>query len=106
MPKWIRALTLALAITSVTAMTMPVADAQAPKKDEKKDEKKEPPKKEAKLGTFEVYKAKDGFRFRIKNAEEKTIAISTRAHETKEEVIADLDLIKDILTKTKVVEAK
>ena len=46
--------------------------------------------------------AKDGWRFRIKNAEGKSIAISTTGHDKKEDVMKLLDTVKATLTKGKV----
>ena len=63
-------------------------------------------KKEAKKdgGVAEVYKGKDGWRFRIKGADGKSLATSTRGYGDKEDAIKALETIKDVLTNTKPVE--
>ena len=63
MRKWIGFATLLAGLAVLTVPAMPPADAQD-KKEAKKDGKKGEAKKEA-IGTIEIYKAKDGFRFRI-----------------------------------------
>ena len=71
MRKWIGFATLIAGLAVLTVPTMPLADAQdkkADKKDAKKGEAKKA-EKEAATGSIEIYKAKDGFRFRIKDAE-------------------------------------
>lgn len=90
---------------------LPVAPAQVKKDDKKtdpKDVKKDDKKTDAKdgIGVAEVYMAKDGWRFRIKNAEGKSIAIGTVGFEKKDEAMKALDAIKATLTKGKVVEIK
>ena len=51
-------------------------------------------KKEVAVGTVEIFKGKDGYRFRIKNVDGKTIGMSQRGHDSKDEVVKDLDEIK------------
>lgn len=98
---------------------LPYADAQekkeapkkeAPKKEAPKKEapKKEAPKKEAPskeesmdLGTIEVYKAKDGFRFRIKDTDGKVAAMPVKGVETEAEALKALEAIKATLNKVK-----
>ncbi|HKB02531.1 MAG TPA: hypothetical protein VKD90_09950 [Gemmataceae bacterium] len=58
-------------------------------------------KKEAAVGSVEIYKAKDGFRFRIKDPEGKVIAMPPRARENQEDVAKDLEDIKATLNKAK-----
>ncbi len=58
------------------------------------------------VGTIEVYKAKDGWRIRVKNAEGKSVAIGTVGHEKKEEAMKDVDFLKATFGKGKVVEVK
>lgn len=86
----------------------PVAPAQVKDKD-KKDDKKDVKKSDAKdeeIGVTEVYMAKDGWRFRVKNAEGKSIAIGTVGFDKKEEAMKTVELLKATLTKGKVVEIK
>jgi hypothetical protein len=63
-------------------------------------------KKDAALGTVEIYKAKDGYRFRIKDADNHVMAMPPRARETKEEVAKDLEEIKATLNKAKPTDVK
>jgi uncharacterized protein YegP (UPF0339 family) len=67
-----------------------------------KSETKAQPKAEA--GVVEVYQAKDGWRFRIKNAEGKSVAIGTVGFEKKEDCLKVLELVKTTLATTKIVE--
>ena len=80
------------------------ADAQV--KDPKRKMVKGKGAKEPAPGTVEVYKAKDGFRFRIRDAGGRTIAISVRSQDTAEEVEDDLDAIKASLNSGKRLTAK
>ena len=79
----------------------PAADA---KKDDKKDEKKDE-KMADKAGTIEVYKGKDGFRFRVKGPDGKTLAISARASSTKEDALKVIDELKETLASAKPTDA-
>jgi uncharacterized protein YegP (UPF0339 family) len=106
MTKFARTLALitALAVGCMAVSPAPLALAQ---KDTKKDDKKKDDKKaEKKVGTVEIYKARDGFRFRIKSEEGKTIAMSTSGSDTKEEVVKILDEIKDTMNGAKPMEVK
>jgi len=77
---------------------------QAQKDDKKKDDKK---KDEKKVGTIEVYKAKDGgYRFRVKNADGKNMAISAVSADTKDEALKQLEDIKDTLNAAKPMDVK
>ncbi|MFM8272089.1 MAG: hypothetical protein ACKODX_07100 [Gemmata sp.] len=62
--------------------------------------------KKEEVGTVEVYKAKDGWRFRVKNAEGKSVAIGTVGYEKKEEAMKELEFLKATFAKGKVVEIK
>jgi uncharacterized protein YegP (UPF0339 family) len=73
----------------------------APAQDKAKKEVKAAPDQP---GHAEVYMAKDGWRFRIKNPEGKSIAIGTIGFEKKEDCLKALDVVKGALTKGKVVE--
>jgi uncharacterized protein YegP (UPF0339 family) len=52
-----------------------------------------------KIGTIEVYKAKDGWRFRVKNNEGKSVAIGTVGYDTKEEAVKIVDFVKNTFAK-------
>ena len=54
------------------------------------------------VGVTEVYKAKDGWRFRIKNGSGKSVAIGTVGFETKEDAEKMVDYVKTTLDKGKV----
>ena len=58
------------------------------------------------VGTIEVYKAKDGWRFRVKNAEDKSVAIGTVGYDKKEDCLKAVDFIKTTMAKAKVTEIK
>lgn len=88
--KFARAAALLAAALAVSAVAFATAD-------DKKD-----PKKDA--GVAEVYKGKDGWRFRIKGTDGKSIATSPKGYGDKEDALKMLDTIKDILTNTKPVE--
>jgi hypothetical protein len=90
-------LTVSLAVVGGAVVSTPV-DAQ----DKAKAKKKDP----AAVGTIEVYKAKDGFRYRVKDKDGKVVAMPPRARETAAEVNKDLEEIKTILDKAKPVEVK
>jgi hypothetical protein len=89
---------LVVSIAVVGASVDSQVDAQ-----EKKSKKE---KKEAAVGSVEIYKAKDGYRFRIKDPDNKVIAMPPRARETKEEVAKDLEDIKATLNKAKPADVK
>jgi uncharacterized protein YegP (UPF0339 family) len=80
-----------------------IAPAQVKDKDklDKKD-KKDTKTKPDEVGVTEVFKAKDGWRYRVKDAEGKSIAIGTVYYETKEEALKIVDLVKTTLTKGKI----
>ena len=94
-------LALVVGLAVVGAPVDSTLDAQDKTKTKLKDKDKKDAKEADAGGTVEVYKAKDGYRFRIKNTEGKSIAISTRGHESKDDAIKDLDTVKSILTKSK-----
>ncbi len=58
------------------------------------------------VGTIEVYKAKDGWRFRVKNAEDKSVAIGTVGYDKKEDCLKAVEFIKTTMAKAKVTEIK
>jgi hypothetical protein len=86
----------------LVATDLAVAPAQTK---DKKDDKKADAKADE-IGVTEVYMAKDGWRFRIKNPEGKSIAIGTTGHDKKEEALHIVEQVKLTLTKGKVVEIK
>lgn len=96
MGKLFRAIVLVAGIGTLMSAggLVTVAPAQDKKKD-KKDAKDE-------VGVTEVYKAKDGWRFRIKNAEGKSVAIGTSGQDTKEDALKIVDFVKTTLAKGKV----
>lgn len=101
----LRSFALFVAITGIITVTgLSVAPAQVKDKDKKDDKTKVEAK--AEVGTTEVYMAKDGWRFRIKSAAGKTLAIGTVGFEKKEDAMKALDVIKATLTNGKVVEEK
>jgi len=78
-----------------------VKDKEKDKKDEKKDDKgKVAPKEE--LGGVEVYMAKDGWRYKVTNAEGKAIAIGTVGYDKKEDALKIVEQVKLTLAKAKV----
>jgi uncharacterized protein YegP (UPF0339 family) len=70
-----------------------------------KDKKKESPPA-AKTGTIEVYKAKDGYRFRIKDLDGKTVAMPTKGYDEKDDCLHALEFIKTTLNNAKPTEVK
>ena len=58
------------------------------------------------VGTVEVFKGKDGWRFRVKNAEGKSIAGGYVPHEKKEDCLKEVEFLKTTFAKGKVVEIK
>jgi len=100
MSKLLRATMLFAAIGAVMYAGGFTTIAPAQVKDKDKDKTKTKAMEE--VGVTEVYKAKDGWRFRIKNAEGKSVAIGTVGHDTKEEAIAVVDFVKTTLAKGKV----
>ncbi|MBA4188195.1 MAG: hypothetical protein C0467_09285 [Planctomycetaceae bacterium] len=107
MGKCFRSLALVGIVAGLMTVTgLSVAPAQVKEKDkEKKDDKKVEAKGDD-IGVTEVYKAKDGWRFRIKGPEGKSIAIGTVPFEKKEDAAKAVETLKTILTKGKVVEIK
>jgi uncharacterized protein YegP (UPF0339 family) len=102
----LHAIVLAAAMAGLSAIPDPVTlPAQVKDKDKEKD------KKDAKSaaddnGYTEVYKSADGWRFRIKNAEGKTIAVGSIAFEKKDECLKAVDAVKTALARGKIVELK
>lgn len=86
------------------------ADAQTKTKDKDTATKKVEEKKKdaAAAGGIEIYKGKNGFRYRIVDADGKTVAmpIPNAAWDTKEGVLKAIDALKETLSKAKPVEVK
>lgn len=57
-------------------------------------------------GVAEIYEAKDGYRFRIKGPDDKSLAISPKGYKTRADCEKSLEAIKEILNKTKIVDGK
>jgi uncharacterized protein YegP (UPF0339 family) len=108
MTKLARALALMTALAVLTGGTLTLAAAQDKGKAAQKDTKKKDDKKADKAGTVEIYKGKNGYRYRVKNADGKTIAmpLPQMAWETKKECEAAIDDLKATLEKGKVVDVK
>lgn len=101
MGKFLRAGILFSAFAALMAFTSAtVAPAQVKDKDKKETKAAEEP------GSTEVYMAKDGWRFRIKNPEGKSIAIGTISFEKKEDCLKAVEVVKTALAKGKVIEIK
>ncbi|HEY3788186.1 MAG TPA: hypothetical protein VGL71_04985 [Urbifossiella sp.] len=69
-------------------------------------DKKEVKKDAGKPGSVEVYKAKDGYRFRIKDADGKSLAVSTKGQEDKAACMKVLETIKVTLNNAKPGDSK
>lgn len=68
------------------------------------EKKNEANKKEAVSGGMvEIYQARDGWRFRIKNAEGKSLAIGVVAYSSKDEALQAVQQVHQILNQQKVV---
>lgn len=98
------ALMVALGGLAGTALTVNTVSAQTKPKDDKKPAAKADDKKAA--GKVEIYEGKKGWRYRVVNGEDKTIAMATKSYEKKEDVLKELDTIKTILNTSKPVEVK
>ena len=98
MSKLVRLGALLVAMTAITASAISIADAQ--------DKGKDPKKPAEKPGKVEVYMAKDGYRFRIMDADGKTIAMTTKAYDKKEDAHKALEQVKATLNTVKVTEVK
>ena len=76
-----------------------VSSAPALQKEKDKKDKDE-------VGTVEVFKGKDGWRFRVKNADDKSVAIGTVGYDKKEDCMKVVEFIKTTMAKAKVTEIK
>lgn len=62
--------------------------------------------KAEKAGTVEIYEAKDGYRFRVKDADGHVIAMPAKGFDKKEDVVKALDVLKATLNTVKPTEVK
>ena len=99
MRKFLCSLALFAAVGALVASAS--APAPALPKDEKKDEKD---KQKEESGAIEVYQAKDGWRFRVRDAGGKSIAIGLQGYAKKEDCLAAVELLKTTMVKAKVSE--
>ena len=99
MAKTVRRLVVALALAAVV---MPAGLDLAVAQD-----KKEKGKTAAGTAVFEVYKDRGGeFRFRLKDADGNSLAISGKGHDNKADVLKIIEEIKSVAPKAKVEDAK
>ncbi|MCZ2342941.1 MAG: DUF1508 domain-containing protein [Bacteroidales bacterium] len=96
MSRWIRRSGLLFTLATLSLALLSTAPAQVTKKKTGTDSP----------GVAEIYEGKDGFRFRIKGSDDKSLAISPKGYKTRADCEKALETIKDILTKTKVVDGK
>lgn len=98
-----RSLVLFTAIAALVA-SGGLSPAQQKDKDKEKkaEDKKAVDKKGDEVGSVEVWKAKDGWRFKVLNASGKAIAGNYVPHETKEDALKEVEVLKTALAKGKV----
>jgi uncharacterized protein YegP (UPF0339 family) len=89
-----------MAMMAGLAGSVTLVTAQDAKTKPKADDKKAAPTAKA-TGSIEIYEGKKGWRFNIKNGEDKTIAMATKGYEKKEEVLKEIENIKAILISEK-----
>ena len=106
MRKAIGLIALVVGLGVVAAPGLAPIDAQDKAKTKVKEDAKDKKGARAATGTVEIYQAKDGYRYRVKDAEGHTIAMPARGHETKQEVLKSLEEVKAILDKVKPTEVK
>ncbi|MDB5307919.1 MAG: hypothetical protein JWO38_2121 [Gemmataceae bacterium] len=95
MSKLVRGLALSGALAGLVAACIPTV-APAQPKDKKGD-----------VGTVEVFKDKAGdYRWRVKDADGKVIAMPPKGYDTKDDCLKALAVVKAALAKSKVTEAK
>lgn len=92
MTKIVRSLVL---VAAVAGLTVAGGWSNAPAQD-KKDPKAQP------IGKIQVWMAKDGWRWKVVDADDKTIAMGTTGFDKKEECLKSLELVKTTLAKAKV----
>ncbi len=103
MRKFLCSLALFAAVGSLVASAPAPARSVAARDDEKKDEKKDNEKADG-LGSIVVYAAKDGWRFRVTDAEGKSIAIGLQGYAKKADCLATVERLKATMAKAKVTE--
>src|SRR5688572_12203610 len=102
MGRLLRLCVLSAAIAAlVAAAGLPTT---APAQGKQTEPKTAQPKEE--LGVTQVYMAKAGWRFRIKNAEGQSVAVATIGYDKKQDCLNVVEMVKATLTKTKIVEIK
>ncbi|HEY1186366.1 MAG TPA: hypothetical protein VGE74_01860 [Gemmata sp.] len=89
-------------VALVVSVGLPSAPALQKDKDKKGEEKKGTNKKDGEVGTVEVWKAPDGWRFRVLNAAGKPVAGGYVPHEKKEDALKEVELLKATFAKGKV----
>jgi hypothetical protein len=87
----------ALFLASSAGLTSVIVQAQPKTATVQTQDKTKPSHTDAPGGTVEVYQAKDGWRFRIKDAQGKSLAIGVVAYSTQEEAVQTLQQIQRIL---------
>jgi hypothetical protein len=103
MTKLARSLALIAALAVLTGGAVTFSTAQDAKK-----AVKEGKEGSDKVGTIEIYKGKNGFRYRVKNGDGKTVAmpLPQAAWETRQECLKAIEELQAILEKGKIVDAK
>lgn len=100
MGKIVRTLVLSAAMAGLVVAGGLVSPAQEKKTKDTKDTKAE------KAGTIEIYEAKDGFRFRIKDADGRTVAQATKGYDKADDARKALESIKATVNAVKLDEVK
>jgi uncharacterized protein YegP (UPF0339 family) len=93
MSKLVRCAALVAALTVVFTVAFSAADAQ------------DKGKSDGPAGIVEVYKAKDGYRFRVKGSNGKGLAQSSTKYDKKEDAVKAVETLKEILNSAKVIDA-
>ena len=98
MGKIVRTVVLAAAMAALaTAGGLGTAPAQVKDKGKSKAEK---------VGTVEVWEAKDGYRFKVVDPDGKTVAMSAKAYDKADDAKKALEFVKHTLNTAKVTEVK
>ncbi len=85
----------------VAALVASVGLAEAPALQKEKDKDKKAAEEQP-VGTVVVYQAKDGWRFSVKNAEGKSVAIGTVGFDKKEDCLKVVEFVKATMAKAKI----
>jgi hypothetical protein len=91
--KIVRSLVL---VAVMAGLTVAGGWTDAPAQDKKADPKAQP------IGKIEVWMAKDGWRWKVVDPDDKTIAMCTTGFDKKEECLKSLEMVKNTLNKAKV----